>query len=67
MRKLHDRMPVIIPREAYGVWLDNQLLDAERLAPLLRPCPAGELLAHPVSNRVNNPRYDDPSCLQAVG
>ncbi|MDO8631789.1 MAG: SOS response-associated peptidase, partial [Phycisphaerales bacterium] len=32
MRELHDRMPVIIPREAYGVWLDNQLLDAERLA-----------------------------------
>lgn len=66
MRNLHDRMPVIIPRDAYGVWLDDHLLDAEQLAPLLRPYPAGELVAHPVSNRVNNPRFDDPSCVQAV-
>lgn len=67
MRELHDRMPVIIPRQAYGVWLDNQLLDTERLAFLLRPFPDGELVAHPVSNRMNNPKYDDPSCIQAVG
>lgn len=66
MRELHDRMPVILPREAYGVWLDNQLLDAGRAASLLRPYPADELVAHPVSNRVNNPHHDDPSCLQAV-
>ncbi len=67
MRELHDRMPVIIPRKEYGVWLDNQVLDAKRLALLLRPYPAGELVAHPVSNRVNNPKFDDPSCIQAVG
>lgn len=67
MRNLHDRMPVIIPREAYGVWLDNQLLDAERLASLLRPFPDGELAVHPVSNRVNSPKFDHPSCVQAVG
>lgn len=66
MRELHDRMPVIIPRDEYGAWLDHQLLDAERLATLLRPCPAGELVAHPVSTRVNNPRFDDPACIQAA-
>lgn len=66
MRNLHDRMPVIIPRQKYGVWLDTQLQDVEPLVPLLRPYPAGELVAQPVSNRVNNPRFDDPSCIQAV-
>ena len=66
MRELHNRMPVIIPREAYGVWLDNQLLDAEPLTFFLRPCPADELVAYPVGIRVNNPKFDDPSCIQAV-
>ena len=66
MRNLHNRMPVIIPRKKYGVWLDTQLQDVEPLVPLLRPYPAGELVAHPVSNRVNNPKFDDPSCIQGV-
>jgi len=69
MRHLHNRMPVIIPRQEYGVWLDPGapgLLDAERLAPLLGPYPAGELVAHAVGKRVNNPKFDDPSCIQAV-
>jgi len=66
MHNLHDRMPVIIPRADYNAWLDNQLLDVERLALLLRPFPDGELAALPVSNRVNSPKFDDPSCIQPV-
>ena len=66
MRELHDRMPVIIPRERYDAWLDPQILDVERLGPLLRPYPAGELIAYPVSTRVNSHKNDDPSCIESL-
>jgi len=33
------------------------------LRPLLRPSPAGELRAYPVSTYVNNPRNEGPDCI----
>ncbi len=64
MRELHDRMPVIIGREDYGLWLDSKVQDVERITPLLRPCAAENLTAHAVSTRINNPGNDDPSCIE---
>lgn len=63
MRPFHDRMPVILPREAYGQWLSLEEDDPSRIAPLLRPCPNEWLTPSPVSTRLNNTRNDDPSCL----
>jgi putative SOS response-associated peptidase YedK len=57
-------MPVILPPEAYQAWLDTENQDRERLLPLLRPYPAGEMVAGPVSTRVNSPRHDDPGCIE---
>ena len=37
LRPIHDRMPVILPRDAYGVWLDPTITDREALASLLVP------------------------------
>jgi putative SOS response-associated peptidase YedK len=63
---LHDRMPVIVPTAAYGLWLDRAMRDAERLRPLLTPYPAAEMTAYPVSLLVNNPRNDTPDCIAPV-
>jgi putative SOS response-associated peptidase YedK len=30
---------------------------------LLRPFPAAEMMAFPVTTAVNNPAFDDPACL----
>ncbi len=60
---VHDRMPVIVAPEDYGLWLDQKMNKAERLTPLLRPYPAGEMTSHPVSSSVNNPRYDAEDLL----
>jgi putative SOS response-associated peptidase YedK len=64
IEKLHDRMPVILPREAEGPWLDHAL-DGEtgKLLALLAPVRAEELRTHPVSRRVNSVSNDDPSLL----
>ena len=64
---LHDRMPLIVPPEEYGRWLDPSLRAPERLAPLLRPFPSAALEAFPVGREVNNPRADDPSLIRAAG
>jgi len=66
MREIHDRMPVILDSEDYGAWLDPKQNDLGKLKELLKPCVSECLLAHPVSTRVNNARYDDPSCVQPV-
>ena len=38
--KIHDRMPVILPRERFDTWLDPQVQDLPLLQGLLQPCPA---------------------------
>jgi putative SOS response-associated peptidase YedK len=66
MAPIHNRMPVILTREAEDLWLDPDVVEPERLLPLLRPYP-GKMAAYPVSRAVNNPRNDDPGLLRPVG
>jgi putative SOS response-associated peptidase YedK len=61
---IHNRMPVIIPRDRYGTWLSPKTSAEERSA-LLVPYPASEMKADPISPRVNSPRNDDASVLEA--
>ncbi len=63
---LHDRMQAILARADYGLWLDPQEQDRERLLALLQPYPASEMEAVPVSRRVNHPRNDDPDLVQPL-
>jgi len=63
LQTIHDRMPVILPPSAYGVWLDSAMRDVETVQALLTPYPANEMIAYPVSTRVNNPAYDAPECI----
>jgi putative SOS response-associated peptidase YedK len=60
--RVHDRMPVILPREAEQRWLahDAQLGELE---PLLPGLPADEMVLRPVGPAVNDARYDGPECL----
>jgi len=63
---IHDRMPVIVPRERHSAWLDPAVSDPQSLAPLIASYPAGEMEARRVSDWVNNPRHDDPRCLEEL-
>ena len=66
MQPIHERMPVIIPPEQYGLWLDPRCQDSEKLAKLLRPYPSTHMLAYRVSTVVNNPKNDVPQCVEAI-
>lgn len=57
-------MPVILAPGDHDVWVDPSIRDAERLQALLNPYPAEEMMAYPVSTRVNNPANDSPECVE---
>jgi putative SOS response-associated peptidase YedK len=65
--EIHARMPVIIPPESYAPWLDPANGDVAALAALLTGEPAVELVAHPVSRRVNSPGNDGPELVEPLG
>jgi putative SOS response-associated peptidase YedK len=65
MRPLHERMPVVLGREAWEPWLDLGAGRAD-LQALLRPCPESWLTVYPVSTLVNNPRNDKPECVRPL-
>jgi len=56
---IHDRMPLVIPREHYARWIDPDADVSDLLQPL-----ATTLAATPVSPYVNSPKNDDPRCLE---
>jgi putative SOS response-associated peptidase YedK len=61
MSALHDRMPVILERETWPVWVGEQDGDPTRL---LRPADGGLLRIWPVSKAVGNVRNDTPDLLK---
>lgn len=63
MQSIHERMPVILPREAESIWLDRKLQTAEQLLPLLKPYPEDDMKAYPVHPNVGKVSIDDPSCI----
>ena len=64
MKPIHNRMPVILPSEAYEPWLTPGEVDTETLDPLLRPYDPDLMEVFPVSRFVNNPRNDTAECVR---
>ena len=64
---LHNRMPVILPREAWPAWLGETPASADALLALLKPYPAERMRAYPTSTRVNSVKNDDPALIEPVG
>ena len=58
VKELHNRMPVILPKEHIDLWLDSSMREEEKLLSLLKPYPAEEMECHEVSPLVNSPEED---------
>jgi putative SOS response-associated peptidase YedK len=63
---IHNRMPIILPPEAWGLWLGEARADIEQLVGLLRPYPADLMRAYPVGKRVGSVRNNDPALLDPL-
>jgi putative SOS response-associated peptidase YedK len=66
MRDVHDRMPVILPRDAYEIWLDPGFTAVAELQPLLKPYSADAMRRYRVSQRVNQVKNDDAECAEEI-
>jgi len=62
----HERMPAILPRAAWEIWLAEGQVPTARLQQWLKPYPAAEMTCWPVDKRVNNPREDDPALVKRL-
>ncbi len=66
MQDVHDRMPVILPQDAYDRWLDPDCVSAPDLQPLLKPYSASAMRRFRVSQRVNHVKNDDAECAAGI-
>ena len=66
MVAIHDRMPVVITRDAWARWLDPAPTDPGELRALLEPREDVALDARAVSLLVNNVRNDGPELIEAT-
>ena len=64
--RLHDRMPVMLPPEAWDRWLDPANHDLASLQALLVPAPSDLLELVPVSTAVNTVTNDGPDLIEPI-
>ncbi|WP_110208725.1 SOS response-associated peptidase [Nocardioides daejeonensis] len=64
--KIHDRMPLMVPRERWDEWLDPRPHAAADLLALLEPAAPGRLEAYPVAPLVSNVRNNGPELIDPL-
>jgi putative SOS response-associated peptidase YedK len=64
--KIHDRMPVILDPEDEAMWLDADIVEPERLLPLLKQYPAEKMEEWHVGDEARNPKNDYPEVLKPI-
>jgi putative SOS response-associated peptidase YedK len=63
---IHPRMPVIVPPEAFDLWLDSRSVDATTAAALIAPAPEDMLAVHQVSPAVNSVANDAADLIEPL-
>ncbi len=67
VKSIHHRMPAIVKPEDFGVWLDPEMRDVERLQSILAPYPDGLMEAYEIGRAVNSSRNDGVELMRPVG
>ena len=65
VEKVHNRMPVILPKEKEKVWLESDMM-ADALISLLKPYPAEQMKMYEISMRVNRTAEGVPEIIKPV-
>ena len=66
MQPIHDRMPVVLPPEAWDAWLEPGPKEAAQMLPFLVPPPEGLLVRRAVSTKVNNVKNEGAELLNSA-
>ena len=62
--EVHTRMPIALPKETEGAWLDSALTDAALAIALAREKSTMEFVYHAVNPRVNNSRSEGAELIE---
>lgn len=65
LAEVHDRMPLVLPREDWDAWMT----DEDAAAGMLKRTPALDraFVVVPVSTWVNDVKHDDAKCIEELG
>lgn len=63
----HERMPVIVRKKDFAIWLDPKLQRPEDINGIMVPFSPAEMKATPVSPKMNNPRVEEGSNIVRAG
>ena len=63
---IHDRIPVILDRDSYDLWLDPGMQNVAAISEMLKPYDARLMRCYPVSSRINHVANDDEECSRPV-
>ena len=66
VKRLHVRMPVILHRAEFDLWLNTDTHDVKGLTELFHPCPSDQLEEYVVTKAVNNPNNNSPDCIVPI-
>lgn len=66
VRRIHDRMPFLIPRDRQAAWLARDLTDPGKVRELLACAPDNSIAFYPVGTSVGNARNDGPELIEPV-
>ena len=65
IRKIHDRMPVVLAEESWDRWMDPAYSDTGALSGILKPYDSKALQAWQVSRLVNAPKNEGSKLVEA--
>ena len=66
LRPIHDRMPVILPRDVEGFWLDRSIDDPGALGSVLTSYADDAMEAYKVSGLINSVANDGPEVIARI-
>ena len=64
LASVHHRAPVIVPPEAFDLWLDCAKVDAATAAAVIAPAPEASMAVYEISTAVNRVANDTPMLLE---
>ena len=67
LAKVHNRMPLFLPRDRWGAWMDSKVTDVEEIRSLMQvPDPDAHLRYWPVSTLVNSIRNNGAELIAPI-
>jgi putative SOS response-associated peptidase YedK len=62
----HDRMPVILAKDLEETWLNADLVDVQRILPMLKPYPSENMAEWRVGDEARNPKNGHPEVMKPI-